>query len=76
MVENKCSVSNLGFAGFLIFKGFKLIDKPKKDDGGRFAFFFELDQEECDNLMASYCSSDYCKFDNIIVNLKRMLPRY
>ena len=76
MVEDKLSVSNLGFAGFLMLRGFKLIGKPIKGEQGKFAFFFEIEKETHDQLFTEYCSGDYSRFDNIIVNLKRMLPRY
>ena len=76
MLATKYSVSNLGFAGFLILRGFKLVGKPEKGEQGRFVFFFEIEKDLCDQLLTEYCSGDFARFDNIIVNLKRMLPRY
>jgi len=76
MIATRNSVSNLGFAGFLILRGFKLVGKPEKAEQGRFIFFFEIEKDICDELLTEYFSGDFAKFDNIIVNLKRLIPRY
>jgi hypothetical protein len=76
MIANIKKVSNLGFAGYLVLLGHEFIEPPKKEIDGKFAFTFDLSEESFDSLMARYCTSDFAKFDSIIVNLKRMLPRY
>jgi len=70
-------INNLGFSGFLILRGYKLEGKPNRDSkDGKFLFSFNLDQDEHDNLLRQFTESDYSRFDNIIINLKRMIPRY
>ena len=76
MSENITSVSNLGFSAFLLLNGFKLVGTPEKTDKGKFNFYFEIDKEVYDSNFTEFCSGDFCKFDNNLVNLKRMLPRY
>ena len=59
-----------------MLRGYKLCGKPEKGEQGKFAFYFEIDKDIHDQLFTDYCTNDFSKFDNIIVNLKRMLPRY
>ena len=63
MVEDKLSVSNLGFAGFLMLRGFKLVGKPIKGEQGKFAFFFEIEKENHDQLFTEYCSGDFARLN-------------
>lgn len=69
-------ISNLGFAAYLMLYDFKLDGTPEKDTSGKFIFRFIIDEDVHDKLMKNYYNSDFAKFDSILVNLKRMLPRW
>ena len=70
-------ITNLGFASYLIFKGYKLSGKSNRDTDGKFLFpFDDINKDDHDELLLEYTQSDFCKFDAITVNLKRSLPRY
>lgn len=69
-------VNNLGFSAFLVLKGFKLEGKPNRDKDGKFLFSIDIDQDKYDMMLKKFTESGYSRFDSIIVNLKRMLPRY
>lgn len=69
-------ITNLGFAAFLLLKGYKLTGQPNRDLDGKFLFPIDITKEDHDRLMMEYTQSDYSKFDSFVVNLKRLLPRY
>jgi hypothetical protein len=69
-------VSNLGYAAYLMLKDYKLLDTPTRTEDGKFNFNFEIDEELNKKLLHKYSISDFSKFDNYLVTLKRMLPRY
>lgn len=65
------TTSDIGIAAYLQLCGKKLI-QCKRLEGGR--FFFEFDNpEECKEKAIEFLSSDFCKFDNIVRNLKKIL---
>ena len=66
--------SDLGIAAFLKLKGIKLID-CKRLDSGRFHFSFDDPNNECQSLAMEFLESDFCKYDNITRNLKKLLFR-
>lgn len=67
-------ISNLGFAAFLMLREKKLLATPTKEaNNGKFEFYFNLSQDEHDTLLHEYVTGDFCKFDNNLINLKKML---
>ena len=69
-------ITNLGFAAFLVLNGYTLAGSPNRDVDGKFLFPIDITQDDHDKFLVAYAQSEYTKFDAIIVNLKRMLPRY
>lgn len=67
-------VNNLGFAAYLILNGFKLESPPGRDKD--FIFEFNLTQEKHNILFSEYTGSSFSRFDNIVTNLKKSIPRY
>ena len=67
------STSDLGIAAYLKLKGIRLLE-CKRLDGGRFYFLFE-DPDACQSLAMEFLESDFCKYDNITRNLKKLLFR-
>jgi hypothetical protein len=68
-------ISNLGFAAFLMLRDKKLISSPTKELGGKFEFYFDIQKTEYDKLLFDYTISDFAKFDNNLINLKKMLSQ-
>jgi hypothetical protein len=66
-------ISNLGFAAFLMLKEKRLLATPTKDTNGKFEFYFDIAQDNYDALLHEYATSDFSKFDNNLINLKKML---
>jgi hypothetical protein len=66
-------ISNLGFAAYLMLKNKKLLAAPTKESTGKFEFYFNLSQDEYDSFLHEYATSDFSKFDNNLINLKKML---
>lgn len=76
MLEEVTAISNLGFAAYLLLKGYKLIGNPELDKASnRFIFNFEINKERHKELLYEYSMGDFAKFDSFVLNLKRMLPR-
>ena len=65
------STSDIGIAAYLQLCDIKMID-CKRLQNGRFHFEFE-NPEECRKKSIEFLSSDYCKFDNNVRNLKKIL---
>jgi hypothetical protein len=69
--EEKYTTSDIGIAAYLQLCGKKLLQCHRQPDG---RFFFEFpDPEECKIKAIEFLSSDFCKFDNIVRNLKKIL---
>lgn len=68
-------VSNLGYAAYLMLKGFKLLDTPTRTSYGNFQFKFDITEDMNKALLHEYSTGDFSKFDAYLVTLKRMLPR-
>lgn len=66
------STSDIGIAAYLQLKGFKL-KECKRLESGKFYFSFEDPQNECSQHSLEFLDSDYCKFDNNVRNLKKVL---
>ena len=64
--------SDLALAAYLTFKGLKLIS-AKKLQSGRFQFVIDDTNGEADSLSLEYFSSDFCRFDNQVRSLKKLL---
>jgi hypothetical protein len=68
-------VNNLGFAAYLVMLGHNLSRTPERDKNGKFIFNIEVEEDKSKELFLKYSTSRYCKFDAILMNLKRMMPR-
>jgi hypothetical protein len=64
--------SDIGIAAFLQLKGFKLLECHRTPTG-KFHFLFEDPHGECTIISLEYLDSDFCKFDNNVRNLKKIL---
>lgn len=70
--SNYFTTSDLPLAAFLVIKGLNLV-KAKKSHGGKFEFVIEDPDEEAEALSIEYINSDFCKFDNQIRSIKKLL---
>lgn len=66
------STSDIGIAAYLQLKGFKL-KECRRLENGKFHFSFEDPRNECPRHSLEFLDSDYCKFDNNVRNLKKVL---
>jgi len=69
---NQYETSDLALAAYLTFKGLKLVS-AKKLASGRFQFVIADENGQADALSLEYFSSDFCKFDNQVRSLKKLL---
>tara|TARA_B100000700_G_C14940354_1_gene806449 strand:- start:1068 stop:1295 length:228 start_codon:yes stop_codon:yes gene_type:complete len=73
MTEKEIYVtSDIGIAAYLQLSGIKLL-KCSRLDTGKFYFEFEDPNQECKMKSLEFLESDFCKFDNIVRNLKKIL---
>ena len=73
MTETKTfTTSDIGIAAYLRLMGMKLL-KCKRLDSGKFYFEFEDKDSSCQSMSLEFLESDFCKFDNIVRNLKKIL---
>jgi len=71
--ENKMySTSDIGIAAYLQLRGVKLTE-CKRLETGKFYFSFEDPGNQCPSLSLEFLDSDFCKFDNNVRNLKKIL---
>jgi hypothetical protein len=71
--ENKTfKTSDIGIAAYLQLQGFKLI-ACRRLESGKFFFEFEDPDEKCKIKSLEFLDSDFCKFDNNVRNLKKVL---
>ena len=70
--RKKYTTSDIGIAAYLQLHEFKLL-KCERLPNGRFHFEFQDDEEECQLKSLEFLSSDFCKFDNNVRNLKKIL---
>ena len=66
------TTSDIGIAAYLQLKGMK-IKECKRLDTGKFFFSFDDSNNECKTLSLEFLDSDFCKFDNNVRNLKKIL---
>lgn len=72
-MENKnFETSDLPLTAFLVMKGLVLVT-AKKISGGRFLFVLEDPDGIADKLSLEYINSDFCKFDNHIRSIKKII---
>lgn len=64
--------SDLSLAAFLTMKGLTLL-RCTKTTVGKFEFIFEDSEEKAPGLSMNYLNSEFCKFDNHVRTLKKML---
>lgn len=64
--------SDLSLAAFLKMNNITLL-KCSKTQNGKFEFIFEDSDERSQKLSIDYLNSDFCKFDNQIRTLKKLL---
>ncbi len=71
--DNKTfKTSDIGIAAYLQLQGFKLV-ACRRLDSGKFFFEFEDPAEQCKIKSLEFLDSDFCKFDNNVRNLKKVL---
>ncbi len=64
--------SDIGIAAFLQLKGIRLLT-CRRLDTGKFHFEFDDQSQQCQALSLEFLNSEYCKFDNNVRNLKKLL---
>ena len=64
--------SDIGIAAYLQLLSFKIL-KCTRLDSGKFYFEFLDENEECKIKSLEFLESDFCKFDNNVRNLKKIL---
>lgn len=76
MVENGDSefytTSDIGIAAYLQLLGSKLLECSRLPSG-KFFFKFEDSAKVCPKRALEFLESDFCKFDNNVRNLKKLL---
>lgn len=72
-MENKnFETSDLPLTAFLVMKGLVLIT-AKKAGGGKFLFVLEDPDDLANKFAIEYVNSDFCKFDNHIRSIKKLI---
>ena len=66
------TTSDIGIAAYLQLKGFKLTI-CKRLETGKFYFSFEDPKSLGQSLSLEFLASDFCRFDNNVRNLKKVL---
>ena len=66
------NTSDIGIAAYLQLKGIKL-KECKRLETGKFFFSFDDPGQICQSLALEFLDSDFCKFDNNVRNLKKVL---
>lgn len=64
--------SDLPLTAYLVIRGFRLVS-ARKVASGRFEFIIEDPNDEAPQLAIDYVNSDFCKFDNQIRTIKKIL---
>ena len=72
MEEDVFVTSDLPLAAFLVISGLSL-QKARKMAGGKFEFILSDPEQVADKLSIDYINSDFCKFDNTIRSIKKIL---
>jgi hypothetical protein len=66
------TTSDIGIAAFLQLRGLRLLE-CKRLETGKFHFAFDDPEAKCHSLSLEFLESDFCKFDNNVRNLKKIL---
>ena len=66
------TTSDIGIAAYLQLKKFKLLE-CKRLETGKFYFAFEDPESKCPAAAIEFLDSDFCKFDNNVRILKKIL---
>tara|TARA_S200000501_G_C20852174_1_gene756139 strand:+ start:777 stop:989 length:213 start_codon:yes stop_codon:yes gene_type:complete len=66
------TTSDIGIAAYLQLRKFKLVE-CRRLETGKFHFAFEDPQGQCPPIALEFLDSDFCKFDNNVRNLKKIL---
>lgn len=66
------STSDIGIAAYLQLRGIKL-KECKRLETGKFHFLFDDPEQKCQALSLEFLDSDFCRFDNNVRNLKKIL---
>jgi hypothetical protein len=72
MEESIFVTSDLPLAAYLVIKGLQ-IQKAKKISGGKFEFILDDPDGVAEQYAIEYINSDFCKFDNTIRSIKKIL---
>ena len=72
MNENTFVTSDLPLTAYLVIRGLE-IQTAKKVSGGKFEFTLEDPEQIAERLSIEYINSDFCKFDNTIRSIKKIL---
>ena len=70
--QNLYTTSDIGIAAYLQLRGIKLLE-CKRLESGKFYFKFLDAEQSCQQLSLEFLDSDFCKFDNNVRNLKKIL---
>lgn len=70
--DNTFRTSDIGIAAYLQLQGFRLTT-CKRLDSGKFFFEFSDPDDRCKIKSLEFLESDFCKFDNNVRNLKKVL---
>ena len=68
----KFKTSDIGIAAYLQLQGYKL-STCKRLETGKFFFEFDDHDDQCRMKSLEFLDSDFCKFDNNVRNLKKIL---
>ena len=72
-IEDKIyTTSDIGIAAYLQLRKIKLVE-CKRLESGKFYFKFADTESTCQQLSLEFLDSDFCKFDNNVRNLKKIL---
>ena len=66
------TTSDIGIAAYLQLRKIKLLE-CKRLESGKFFFKFEDPNSECQQKSLEFLESEFCKFDNNVRNLKKIL---
>jgi len=72
MEEDTFTTSDLPLAAFLVISGLSL-QRAVKLPGGRFEFILNDPNQDASQLSIDYINSEFCKFDNTIRSIKKIL---
>jgi len=66
------NTSDIGIAAYLQLRGIKL-KECRRLETGKFFFSFDDPNQVCQSLALEFLDSDFCRFDNNVRNLKKIL---